>query len=119
MPHSLLHRLLVVIAVACVAVAVPCSAEAAERGTLLKARHVAGLSRAQTAKLVGALGLPGARVRFGVDAYRVTYATVGVDGAPTTATGLVVLRATGCAACARCPTRTGRWRGAPMPRRAT
>jgi hypothetical protein len=91
MPHSLSHRLLAAIAVACVAVAVPCSAEAAERGALLKARHVAGLSRAQTSKLVGALGLPGARVRFGVDAYRVTYATVGVDGAPTKATGLVVL----------------------------
>jgi hypothetical protein len=40
---------------------------------------------------VRALTLPAARVRSGVDAYRLTYATIGVDGAPTTATGLLVL----------------------------
>jgi hypothetical protein len=91
MPHSPSHRLVAVIALACAAVAIPSAAEAAERGALLQVRHVAELSRARTAERVSALGLPGARVRFGVDAYRVTYATVGVDGAPTTATGLVVL----------------------------
>jgi hypothetical protein len=67
------------------------------RRALLDARPTAHLSRAQTAAEVGAVRLPGEpalptrRVRSGVDAYRLTYATVGVGGAATTATGLVLL----------------------------
>jgi hypothetical protein len=73
----------------------------AGRGAPLKAQRVAKLSRDQTASKIGALSLPGepalptAPVRFGVDAYRLTYATVGVDGAATTATGLVLLPRSG------------------------
>jgi hypothetical protein len=67
------------------------TAHAADRGTLLHARRVARLSRAETARQVRALTLPAKRVRYGVDAIRLTYATIGVDGAPTTASGLLVL----------------------------
>jgi hypothetical protein len=66
-------------------------AHAADRGALLNAHRIAHLSRAQTTAQVKALRLPAAPVRSGVDAYRLTYATIGVDGAPTTATGLLVL----------------------------
>jgi hypothetical protein len=79
------------------ALAAPAAAHAADRGTLLDAEPIAHLSRDQTATKVAALRLPGepalptGPIRFGVDAYRLMYATVGVDGAPTTATGLVLL----------------------------
>jgi hypothetical protein len=84
-------------AAVCAALAAPTAAHAADRGTLLDARRIAHLSRDQTAAKVEALRLPGepglptAPIRFGVGAYRLTYATIGADGAPTTATGLVVL----------------------------
>lgn len=61
------------------------------RGTVLQADHIAQLSRAQTARQIHALTLPTRRARYGVDAYRLRYATVGVDGSPTTASGLLVL----------------------------
>jgi hypothetical protein len=61
------------------------------RGTVLQADHIAQLSRAQTARQIHALTLPTRQARYGVDAYRLRYATVGVDGSPTTASGLLVL----------------------------
>jgi hypothetical protein len=67
------------------------TAHAADRGTLLGTRSVARLSRAETARHVRALSLPASRVRYGVDAIELTYATIGVDGTPTTASGLLVL----------------------------
>jgi predicted esterase len=70
---------------------VACAALAVHPGAVLKAERVAHLSRAETAAQVKALTLPGRRVRFGTDAYRLTYATTGVDGRATTATGLVLL----------------------------
>src|SRR4051812_12777655 len=79
------------VAACAVALAPAKPAHADDRGALLRVRQIARLSRADTAKQVGALGLPTTRVRYGVDAFRLTYATVGVGGAPTTATGLVVL----------------------------
>jgi hypothetical protein len=80
-----------VAAVLAVALALATTVHAAERGALLNAHRVAGLSRAATAKQVKALTLPATRVANGVAAYRLTYATVGVDGTPTTASGLLVL----------------------------
>ena len=75
-----------VCALACTALAVHAPA-----GAVLDTEHIAHLSRAQTAAQVKALTLPARRVRFGADAYRLTYATADVDGRPTTATGLVLL----------------------------
>lgn len=69
----------------------------AERGALLKAQRVATHTRAQVVDTIAGLRLPGepamstAKVRFGATAYRLTYGTVGADGAPTTATGLLLL----------------------------
>jgi acetyl esterase/lipase len=75
-----------------IAVASPASALAAPpRGELLDATRVVKLSRAQVAARVQAYGLPAGRVRAGVVAYRVGYATIDVAGGSTTATGLVVL----------------------------
>lgn len=97
----LLPRVLVVVAAVLVtAGAFAGTSRAAGRGEPLRAQRIAYLSRAEAAKHVGALTLraggrtlrlPAARVRYGVDAYRLTYASIGVDGKPTTASGLVVL----------------------------
>lgn len=82
------------VAAATIVVAIPAAAataHAADRGDVLNAHRIARLSRAETAKQVKALTLPATRVRHGVDAFRLTFATIGVDGVPTTASGLVVL----------------------------
>ena len=90
-PRSLLGAL------ACAALVAPSAAQAADRGALLDAQPIAHLSRDQIAARVAAVrlpkepALPTAPIRFGADAYRLTYATVGVDGGATTATGLVLL----------------------------
>ncbi|HEY6892096.1 MAG TPA: hypothetical protein VI300_30110 [Solirubrobacter sp.] len=81
-----------VFAVTAAAFLVPSAqAHAAGRGTLLHAERVGRLSRSQTASQVARLTLPVRQVRHGVDAFRLRYATVGVDGAPATASGLLVL----------------------------
>jgi hypothetical protein len=76
------------------------STETSARGTLLRATRVATLTPEQIARRLRALRLAGAppklrlpagRARFSVDAYRVRYATVDAGGAPTTATGLVLV----------------------------
>jgi hypothetical protein len=94
-------RCLAAVAALGAALAAPVTAHAADRGALLGAHRIAHLSRGQVAAQVGALTLPGepalptAPIRFGADAYRLTYGTVGVDGSPTTATGLVLLPRSG------------------------
>jgi hypothetical protein len=65
--------------------------QAADRGELIASERIAHLSRAETAKQVGALTLSTRPIRHGVDAFRLTYATVDARGAATTATGLLVL----------------------------
>jgi hypothetical protein len=63
----------------------------ASRGALLSSHRISRLSTADAKHLLHALTLPGAHVRYSVDAYRLRYATVGVGGRPTSATGLVAL----------------------------
>jgi len=91
MPLRIRRSLAAVLTLGCVAVAPPPSADGADRGTLLKAERVARLSRGQTAAHVKAVTLPDARVRYGVDAHRLTYGTIDAAGAPTTATGFVLM----------------------------
>ena len=79
------------LALALAALALPTPAHAADRGAVLKTERLAQLSRPQAAAQVTALGLPVGRIRFGTVAYRLTYATIGVGGGRTTATGLVLL----------------------------
>ena len=74
-----------------VALVLVSTAHAADRGALVKVQHIVRLSRVETAHQVRALGVSTTGVRHGVDAFRLTYATIGVDGALTTASGLVVL----------------------------
>src|SRR4051812_40024384 len=81
-------------ALALAALAVLCCvspAVAAERGSPVGAKPIARLSASQAAKTLRASGLPAGRVRRGITAYRLRYVTVGVDGAPTTASTLLVL----------------------------
>ncbi|MGW2224921.1 alpha/beta hydrolase [Streptomyces formicae] len=63
----------------------------ADRGDLLKVTPVADLSRAEVVAFLAKGKVGTGTVRYGVTAYRLTYRTVGTDGAPTTATGLFVL----------------------------
>lgn len=70
---------------------VPAAAVAAERGSLLSAKPIARLSATQAAKTLRSAGLPTRRARRGISAYRLSYVTVGVDDAPTTASALLVL----------------------------
>jgi hypothetical protein len=103
-PKTLLAWLVTAAALLAAVVAAPAAADARPatppRGTLLHARRVATLSPAQIRRHLRALRLPGAPphlrlppgpVRFGVDAYRVGYATVGAAAEATTATGLVLI----------------------------
>ncbi|MGW4856893.1 alpha/beta hydrolase [Streptomyces sp. NPDC004288] len=61
------------------------------RGELLGVTPVADLSRAEVAAFLKGAGIDPATVRHGVRGYRITYRTVTPQGAPTTATGLLVL----------------------------
>ncbi len=61
------------------------------RGELLDAVRVQALDAAALRDRLGRTGFDAADARFGADAYRVRYRTVGVSGAPTVASGLVVL----------------------------
>ncbi|MFJ5811768.1 alpha/beta hydrolase family protein [Streptomyces sp. NPDC093093] len=63
----------------------------AARGVLISVTPVDTLDRAGVTAELGALGVDTAGVRYGVRAYRLTYATVDPKGRPTTATGLLVL----------------------------
>ncbi|MGW1351544.1 alpha/beta hydrolase [Streptomyces sp. NPDC002409] len=61
------------------------------RGTLLGVTPVAALDRAAVARFLAQSGMDTGTVRHGLRAYRLTYRTVTPQGAPTTATGLLVL----------------------------
>ncbi|MEU9416134.1 alpha/beta hydrolase [Streptomyces sp. NPDC048272] len=63
----------------------------AARGALISVTPVDALDRAGVTAELGALGVDTAGVRYGVRAYRLTYATVDPKGRPTAATGLLVL----------------------------
>ncbi|MEV6571768.1 alpha/beta hydrolase [Streptomyces sp. NPDC051577] len=63
----------------------------AARGALISVTPVDALDRAGVTAELGALGVDTAGVRYGVRAYRLTYATVDPEGRPTAATGLLVL----------------------------
>src|SRR3954469_11172762 len=88
--HSL-ARIVAVVSTAAACSAMASTAHAAERGSVLGVKPIARLSAAQTARLVRAQGLPARRAGHGVSAYRLRYATVGVDGAPASASALLVL----------------------------
>ncbi|MFD9616409.1 alpha/beta hydrolase family protein [Streptomyces virginiae] len=61
------------------------------RGELLSVVPLDTLDREQVVAELATLGIDPATVRYGVRAYRLTYATVDPQGRPTTATGLLVL----------------------------
>ncbi|MFJ5547604.1 alpha/beta hydrolase [Streptomyces sp. NPDC093225] len=63
----------------------------AGRGTLLAVTPVGSFDRQQVVAYETEAGIEGAPLRYGVRAYRLTYATVTPHGRPTTATGLLVL----------------------------
>jgi hypothetical protein len=77
-------------AAAALAACVPAHA-APPHGRLLAAERLAGLSPLATRKAIGLSGFPTDKVRVGVDAFRLTYATTTATGARTKATGLLVL----------------------------
>lgn len=61
------------------------------RGTLIDAVAVQHLDRAQVTAALNDSPFDSSQVRYGVDAYRIVYATIDPQGRRTTATGLVVL----------------------------
>ncbi|MFE5944593.1 alpha/beta hydrolase [Streptomyces sp. NPDC056480] len=65
--------------------------QAIGRGTLLGVTPVGDLSRTQVAAFLKSAGIDASTVRHGVRGYRLTYRTLTPQGAPTTATGLLVL----------------------------
>lgn len=67
------------------------AASTAARGDLVSVVPLDTLDRDQVVAELGTLGIDAATVRYGVRAYRLTYATVDPQGRPTTATGLLVL----------------------------
>ncbi|MCZ4101339.1 MULTISPECIES: lipase family protein [Streptomyces] len=61
------------------------------RGTLLSAVPVALLNRTKTDAYVESQGFDVPGARYATASYRITYRTIGTDGRPTTASGLVSL----------------------------
>ncbi|MFB6842106.1 alpha/beta hydrolase [Streptomyces sp. NPDC056361] len=61
------------------------------RGTLLGVTPVGDLSRTEVTAFLKGAGIDASTVRHGVRGYRLTYRTLTPQGAPTTATGLLVL----------------------------
>lgn len=59
------------------------------RGALLSVQSLESLTAAQVRAYLAGQGVDGSRVRFGVDASRISYATVDPTGRPTTASALV------------------------------
>ncbi|MPZ80874.1 MAG: hypothetical protein GEV28_10930 [Actinophytocola sp.] len=72
-----------------VAVAAPAPVVAAQEQ--VAATKIASMSRAEVAAYLTGYELDAGAVRHGVDLYRMTYRTRGVDGRPTTATALVAV----------------------------
>lgn len=67
------------------------SAAAPARGSVVSAKSISHLGKAEIEGDLRKLGIDAHGVRVGVDAYRIVYRTVGVAGEPTTASGLLVL----------------------------
>ncbi|MFI5719227.1 alpha/beta hydrolase family protein [Nocardia sp. NPDC051750] len=93
--------LLMLLAVALVAPVAACgaaverpSAAPAARGELVTAEQVMAMNGPQTSGYLAEWNYPVAQAN-GVRGYRVEYGTIGPDGAPTTASGLVVVPDTG------------------------
>ncbi len=63
----------------------------APRGAVVSATRLDRLSPAQVSATLRAAGFPAPEHPLGVDVYRVVYRTIGTDGAPTTASGVVTL----------------------------
>ncbi|GAA4515702.1 lipase family protein [Actinoallomurus oryzae] len=61
------------------------------RGRVVSAKKIAGLSREQTASYLDEMNFGSPEPRYGIDEYAVVYRTVTPAGAPTTASGLLVL----------------------------
>ncbi|MGI5505775.1 lipase family protein [Lentzea sp. CA-135723] len=77
---------------AVVAASVPAAASAhPARGSLLDVVPVSTLDTTQLVKYLGDHALDASRVRFAVDAKRITYRTIDAFGRPTTASALVAL----------------------------
>ncbi|MBN9620719.1 MAG: hypothetical protein J0H43_13475 [Actinobacteria bacterium] len=89
------HRAAAVVALtaaAALCASVPASAAATTpRGELVSAQSVQRLTARQVRAALAADGFSTVQVRYGVDAYRLTYRTISASGGPTTATGLLVL----------------------------
>jgi hypothetical protein len=71
--------------------AAPQAASAAWRGRVVDVVPLGAIAAADVARQLRDAGFDATRVAHGVDRYRVVYRTVGVDGRPTVASGLVVL----------------------------
>ncbi|MEV5575366.1 hypothetical protein AB0L06_35455 [Spirillospora sp. NPDC052269] len=69
----------------------PFTVPATERGSLVKAEHLRGLSVEEVRTVLGQGGFDATTVKHGVEAYRLTYRTVDTKGAAATATGLFVV----------------------------
>lgn len=67
----------------------------APRGAIVSATRLDRLSPAQVSATLRAAGFPAPERPLGVDVYRVVYRTVGTDGRPTTASGVVTLPRSG------------------------
>ncbi|SFR20325.1 Acetyl esterase/lipase [Lentzea waywayandensis] len=77
---------------ALVAASVPATASArTERGELLDVVPVSTMDTNQLVTYLGDYDLDASRVRFAVDAKRITYRTIDPSGKPTTASALIVL----------------------------
>ncbi|MET9632415.1 alpha/beta hydrolase [Lentzea sp. NPDC006480] len=77
---------------AVVAASVPATASAhSTRGELLDVVPVSTMDTNQLVKYLGDYGLDASRVRFGVDAKRITYRTIDPKGRTTTASALIAL----------------------------
>uniref|UniRef100_A0AAU2JTE6 Alpha/beta hydrolase n=1 Tax=Streptomyces sp. NBC_00049 TaxID=2903617 RepID=A0AAU2JTE6_9ACTN len=67
------------------------TASATARGALISVTPLDTLGRDQVVATLTSFGVDAGTVRYGVNTYRLTYATVDPWGRPTTATGLLVL----------------------------
>ncbi|GLY89129.1 lipase [Actinoallomurus iriomotensis] len=61
------------------------------RGRVVSAKKIAGLSREQTASYLDTMNFGSPAPRYGIDEYAIVYRTITPTGAPTTASGLLIL----------------------------
>ncbi len=71
--------------------AVPADAGTSGRGTLLSATPITALPHEKVVDLLTGSAIDTRVARYGVDAFRLEYRTIGTDGRPTTASGTVAL----------------------------